>query len=247
MKNEHILIEFDALMDTALSTVELFIQEYGDSKYIKDTIRLTNENGLKNLLAFREKANPLSVVLKSDMSTEDMDSLYNEFIDKYYDKILLNTEVSAMGIVASTILRKMPEVKITTYVTKPHQRELIHHYDDQMLIADYTDKCTLKERQDETGRIETYYDTIDLTDYTSIFMYNPIESFKLYSNFVGKNVYVARLMFNLKEILGIFVLDPFITDTIGRAANRLAIMDYYRNLVPIGIKKSEENTQEEKE
>lgn len=87
-------IPFNMIIDIEMGLLRLIRFEYRNNFFLYKSIE--NEEMAKLLLSERTNRNPLSVITRDDISQEELDELYKQFMEQRYDKILSlspNTEL----------------------------------------------------------------------------------------------------------------------------------------------------------
>jgi hypothetical protein len=136
------LVEFDCIMDTDFSIIELMMRRYENSKYFKnEVINASSPNVLKNLLLFRESKNPLSILLKEEY-LDSADDLLNEFIDTYQFEIIENSHPTDVFRFIKTLNETNGVIKTKITCKNEFEVDFIKKHDNSIFtILDETDRC----------------------------------------------------------------------------------------------------------
>lgn len=178
-------VPFDMVIDTDLGLWKLIQDQYSDNIFFYEgLIKDRDMNHMKYMITSRTDKNPLKILLK-DKYQNSADSLYEQFMNTEYDKILnlsVNTAIYDMickskGV--KDILRYTILCKSQQEVDEARKRFKRHKVDIHTII--YED---LKD--------------VDISSYGSIYIKN-IDDFFLYKNVGGKNIIIGNYGFNLED------------------------------------------------
>lgn len=177
------LFDFQVVCDTDMGLYNLIKEEYYDrSIFDNELFDATDERFVKTVLLSREYFNPLFIFCKKGvLSNEEMDNLYQEFLEKEYDKIIkLSPPTSIMNIASvSNSVNKLVNVNILCKNKQEKQWIMDHDYKLKCIISDYKN-FDLQP-----------YDTIYIKDIYTLL------SFKQ-DTIKNKNIIIPRFMFNLE-------------------------------------------------
>lgn len=211
---ERILIEYKAMMDEDYGVIKLMADEYCSPKFMSEEFLKIKDDDfkIKRALAVRQNPNPLYACLKQELWGDTSASLYKQIYDSKYEEVVKRTPTSIIATVISTLQRSPNNnMDCTVLCTHPLQVEVVKRYDAKL-------KTILIKPED--------IDTFDVSEYTSVFCKDIINLLR-YKNFVKKNAYIARLVYNLDlTTTGEFKPKIVIMDTVGRQ-NKLNLIDYY--------------------
>lgn len=210
---ERILIEYKAIMDEDLAMVFMMRDNFCSPKVMDEEFIKEKDNllAVKRRLATRDNPNPLHACVKSSLWGDTTASLYRQLIEQHYAEIVDKTTPSVIATVISTLQRNPNNnMRCAILCTKKEQVEKIRVYDDKLEILYIPDF-------DENG--------LDVANYTSIFCKDIINLIR-YRNLEAKNIYIARLIYNLDYVMGEFKPKIAVMDLLGRT-NKLNLIDYY--------------------
>lgn len=178
------LFEFQCLCDTDIGLYRLIKDSYYDRSIFDNDLFDSNDTRfIKTVLLTREYFNPLFIFCKpGKLSEQNMNDLYEQFLDEEYDKILELSEPTALMTVASTsnALNKM--VNVTVLCNDEREVDWIAKYN-------YKLKCIIS---DYKGFNLNKYDTIYIKD---IYMLTSFDQ----NSIKNKNIIIPRFVFNLES------------------------------------------------
>ena len=211
---EHILIEYKAIMDEDFAIIKLMVDEYCSPKFLAEGFLKVKDNDfeIKKALAVRPNPNPLYACLKPELFGETSASLYKQLYETKYDAIVDRTVPSILATVISTLQRNPNNnMQCTVLCYNKEQADVIARYDPTL-------NTIIHDRND--------LENFDVSEFTSIFCKDIINLLS-YKNLVNKNIYIARLVYNLDlTISGEFKPKVAIMSTVG-TQNKLNLIDYY--------------------
>lgn len=174
------LILFDTIVDTDYGMINMIREEYNNPQFIDvDFLNAVSEHALIAELYERQTENPLTLVLKDDYIGQ-ADSLYNQFIESKYDKILdMSRNTNLIGYYR--ILRKQGQMTLTILCKNVQEQHFIE-----------------KLKMDIQTIVEPDYSKIPLKDYDFLYLkkYSDIEKFK---DIRKLNIYVCKYSFNTEK------------------------------------------------
>lgn len=177
------LFDFQALCDTDLGLYRLIKEDYYDrSVFDNDLFDSNDERFIKTILLSRRQFNPLNIFCKKNALTQsEIDDLYQEFLDKEYDRILQLSPYTTIMNIASISNNTNKIVNVIVLCASEKEKEWINKYNLKLkcIIADYKDFDLRK------------YDTIYIKDIYTLTLFKQ-ESIK------NKNIIFPRFMFNLE-------------------------------------------------
>lgn len=178
------LFDFQCLCDIDIGLYRLIKKDYYDRSIFDNNLFDSNDDRfIKTILLSRTKFNPLFIFCKQNkLSDENIDNLYQQFLDEEYDRILELSEPSAFMTVASaanSIKNKL--VNVTILCNNKKEVDWVSKYN-------YKLKCIIDEYKD--FKLDKY-DTIYIKDIYNLIQFNQ-ESLK------NKNIIIPRYVFNLE-------------------------------------------------
>lgn len=199
------LFEFETLVDIDLSVVMYIINNMDNSKYI-DTDLLKNTttiNGLENRLLFREKYNPLSIIIKKEYE-DFIDDIYNEIMESHKEEIIdkaLPTDILSFCNLGSTI----------TGVINNH--------------VNCKDKLEEDYIHSFPGKVITKINEYDLSNYNTLYA-KTVDNLFNYKNLENKKVFILNTRYNMMKDFLIYKPEAMAIST----SNTMCIIDPYKNL-----------------
>lgn len=178
-------VPFDMIVDTDLGLWKLIQDRYNKNIFFYEgLINIRDMNHMKYMITSRMDKNPLKVLLKEEYFNS-ADSLYNQFMEDEYNRILeLSTNTAIYDIICRSkgvrdVLRYTILCKTQQEVDEIHKRFKRHNVDVNTILYD-----DLKE--------------IDVSPYGSLYI-KDIDDFFLYNNVGGKNIIIGNYGFNLEN------------------------------------------------
>lgn len=213
------LFDFQCLCDTDIGLYRLIKKEYYDrsifNNYLFDS---TDERFVKAMLLDRKKFNPLFTFCQPGALSEDnMNDLYQQFMDEEYDKILKLSEPTSIMSVASAANSLNKMVNVTVLCNNEEEVNWLMKYNHKLkyIISNYKNFKLDK------------YDTIYIKD---IYV---LESFNQES-INNKNIIISKFTFNLE--LGYSKIDMPILELTKKyyKNNKFMISDPYSDItIPV--------------
>lgn len=213
------LFDFQAICDIDFGLYRLIKEDYYDrSVFDNDLFDSDDERFIKTMLLTRKEFNPLFIFCNKGVLTDDeIDNLYQQFLDEEYDRILeLATPTAIMDIATiSNSVNKI--VNVTILCTNEKEKAWVNNYE-------YKLKCIVSD-----------YDNFNLTKYDTIY----IKDIYLLTRFnqesiTKKNIIIPRFMFNLEteytkmEMPIIEVSEKYYKD------NKFMVADPYKDIsIPV--------------
>lgn len=177
------IFDFQCLCDTDIGLYRLIKKEYYDREIFNNELFDSDDiRFIKTMLLSRIEFNPLFIFCKPrKLSNEDIDSLYRQFLDEEYDKILQLSEPTAIMKIASASNSINKIVDVTVLCNNKKEIEWLSKYNYKLkyVVSDY-----------KNFSLNTY-DTIYIKD-----IYNLLELNQDSIN--NKNIIMPRFMFNLE-------------------------------------------------
>ena len=190
-----LLIDFNCYVDTEFGLLSLIKDNYMDDNVFDRELLNQDSNKIILSLINRKKSNPLSIIANKQVSDEDLDDYYKEFMDQEYDKIL---ELSVITELKSLIELSKTEPAIHVTILCKDQREIdILKDDDTLENAEFI----LDKLENDYSKYSSFYfkyinENIDKfiyrykTYYFSKYMINFDDKYDLKeSNIVNKIIY----------------------------------------------------------
>lgn len=173
------LIPFDMLIDIDLGLIRLIREKFYDPNVFLTGILDSDEESIKYYLLTRPVRNPLYIIMKDDSNTKLMDSLYNQFIEQEYDKILElspTTGIFELPIASSTV---------------PHAVKFSILCNSKKELDEYMKR----EGNITNAIIESDLSKVNIDNFDNIYIKN-YEDIKKYNNLKRKNIYIGDYLFN---------------------------------------------------
>lgn len=167
------LLEFDSVMDIDRAVIKFAIANFNNPKYYRNIVVNATKNELSNLIVFREKKNPLTVLLKSQYE-DSADDLYEEIMKKHKTEIYNSIEPTDIFRYVKT-LEETGGVITSTISCKNEQEEQL-----------------IKKLH---PNIRTVINQTDMTGYTCLFI-KDVDELPKYKNFRGQYLFVCNYRFN---------------------------------------------------
>jgi len=178
------LFDFQSVCDIDFGLYKLIKEEYYDrdifNNYLFDS---DDDRFIRTVLLSREYFNPLFIFCKKGVLTgTEMDDLYQEFLEKEYDKIIsLSTPTTIMEIATiSNSLNKM--VNVTILCATPKEAEWVKNHNHKL-------KCVISDYKDFDL---TPYDTLYIKDIYTLLAFKQ-------DTLINKNIIFPRFIFNLEK------------------------------------------------
>ena len=172
------LIPFELLFDLDFGLLQV-VNKYFHNNDIFYLSLFNDLDELIKLLALREDPNPLSVIIDSKISKEECDNLYDQFMEKEFDRIFENSIKLLCYDVVRLSLDSGGVVNMTVLCKNEKQQQLLNKYLPK-------------------AKTVIYSDNMDMSLYGTIYVKNIYDLYN-YGQLSGKNIYVANYPFNLEE------------------------------------------------
>lgn len=181
------LFDFQSICDTDLGLYRLIKEDYYDrSVFDNNLFDSSDERFIKTVLLCRKQFNPLFIFCKKNaLSDKEMDDIYEEFLNKEYDRILeLSTPTTIMNI-ASMSIKTNKIVNATILCATNKEKEWVNKYNHKL-------KCIISDYKD-----------VDLNNYDALYI-KDIYTLLLYNRqyMKNKNIIFPRYLFNLETPSG---------------------------------------------
>ena len=210
------LFDFQILCDSDIGLYRLIKDKYYDRDiFDTDLFDSNDEQYLKTVLLTRTHFNPLFIFCKKGvLSNEDMDSLYEQFLNEEYENILKLSPPSDIAKIAtlSNTIRKV--VNVTVLIKNEAELKWLQTMNKNLkyIMSDYKDLDISK------------YDTLYIKDIYSLLLFKE-------KSLVNKNIIYPKYLFNLEtatsklEVPIVEVSKKFYKD------NTFLSMDPYKDIV----------------
>lgn len=182
---QHILISFDALFDMDIGLIQLIKEKYASPDVFDlDKLNQSNYSILKSMVE-RDNINPLYTIAKEDISHNELDEFYKQFLDQEYevifDKAIYTDLLNLLGVVKGD---NGIEAEIVYYNDK--QKELLDKDNETSNIHKVFVKDIYKN-----DKFNSYkYDFVYLKSLDELLNFPMLES---------SIIYIARYGFNINE------------------------------------------------
>lgn len=178
------IFDFQSVCDTDLGLYRLIRKEYYDKSIFRKELFETNDLAfVKAMILTRSKFNPLSVFCKDNvLKEEEMNDLYEQFLEEEYDKILELSSPTTILSLASTSnnLNKMVNVRI-----------LCKSKNEVKWISKYTTKLKC---------IISPYKDFDLKKYDAVYLKDIYTLLQFKQDSIDKkNIILSKFNFNLES------------------------------------------------
>lgn len=178
------IIPFDMIFDTEMGIMKLIEFHYTRSN-IFNYDALGKDDLTKLFLMQRDNWNPLSIICDEEVSQEDKDDMYKQFMEREYEKILLYSPNTALYDMLNVVYRN-DQIKFT--VVCKTEEEL-----------DFLNKRHCKVYRAIIGDI--FNDEL-LSENPNIYIKYIKDLYQQPKNFSHKSLYIGDYEFNRKEIDG---------------------------------------------
>lgn len=172
------LIPFELLFDLDFGLLQV-VNKYFHNNDIFYLSLFNDPDELIKLLALRNDPNPLSVIIDSKISKEECDNLYNQFMEKEFDKIFENSNKLLCYDVVRLSLDSGGVVNMTVLCKNEKQQQLLNKYLPK-------------------AKTVIYSKDMDISLYGTIYVKNIYDLYN-YKQLSGKNLYVPNYPFNLEK------------------------------------------------
>lgn len=216
----HPLFDFQAICDTDIGLYRLIKKEYYDKSVFKNELfDSKDEMFIRTELLCRKNFNPLFLFCKENiMSDEELDDLYQQFLDEEYDKIIdLSPITSIMNLAAtSNSVRDIVTASILCKTDK--EKEWVYKYTKKL-------NCIVSEyKQFKLDR----FDSIYIKDIYTLLLFDQ-------STLKDKNILISRFNFNLENEYTKVELPIMNISQKYYKNNKFMLIDPYKNIsIPMG-------------
>ena len=187
----HILFDFNAVVDTDIGIAMLINKKFRNPAYVNQKMLDKSMNDYKYLLVNRKYYNPLIGFLLPEQ-WDSAPELYSEFMttkDNFGDVLKGSPTTSLMELAQESNLKENTSCDVTILCWNELQEEYISTYDKTLRIH--------RKGEDDKAVSVKNYDTLVLkfpypvTEFTDSEDTNTIEMIR------GKNIYICRYRFNV--------------------------------------------------
>lgn len=176
----NVLVPFELMIDTDMGLIKLLEFDYNNDEYFYPGILNAGEEAQQYLLNTRKNKNPLSIACKKD-DQELIDDLYNQFMEKEYDQILMLSCNTNLVDLANVLKISADQVIRLT-----------------VLCKDIREKKLLEHRKISLFRtLVCNYEAVDLSKYDTIYVKDAQDLDKFKKSIFRKNIYIANYGFNV--------------------------------------------------
>ena len=215
-----ILIDFDCYIDTEIGLIRLIRDKYLDDKVFNIDLINSNLRLIIKMLIERKEYNPLYLFANTDVSKEDLDDYYEQFMDIEYDNILSRSVTNEINNWIN-LLKTEPSIHISFLCHNQKQRNMLSSSES------LRGNTFILEKQD-----------IDLSKYTQFYFKYISEDIEKYI-FPYKTYYFSRYLLNFTDDYDLKY--PKIIDKIIYNRGEIQILDLYNKIYLEGVQINEED------
>ena len=205
-----LLIDFNCYIDTEIGLIRLVQNKYLDSRVFNKKILSSGSRNILLSLIERKELNPLYVIANDNISKEDLDDYYKEFMETEYESILNYSYITEMENLIN-LFKTEPSIHVTFLCNSELEANLIRSL--KTLSIKYN--IIFRDDNNDKSKYSTYYFKYvndDLLDYI----------------FPFKNYYFSKYKLNFNDELD-FERRDYI-DVINKMGGEVRIMDLYNRL-----------------
>lgn len=180
-KDNVLLVDFDFVIDMDIAILRYVLSKFTGSNLIDEEMLEVDDDDLKYCLLCRPNRNPLDVIFKSGIKTNE---IYHNILEKNYVDIMTN------------------------YADRYDTFGLLYTFIEQASSVDIYIRCDTQEQSDLIKKIDKQMDTvissrdkIDLNKYSVVYE-KYLEDILKYNYIEGKHIYTAKAEFNKPFMLG---------------------------------------------
>ena len=214
-----ILIDFNCYVDTEVGLIRLIQEKYLDEKVFNVDLLKSNLRVIIKMLIERKELNPLYLFSNDDISRDDLDDYYKEFMKTEYDNILsrsVTTEISHLV----ELFKSEPNIHVTFLCYNEKEKDLLE-----------------KEKSLKNRKIILDSDNVDFSKFTQYYFKYISEDIEKYI-FPYKTYYFSKYLINFNDDLNIKY--PEIIDKIIYNRGEIEILDLYNKIYLEGVQTNEE-------
>ena len=216
-----ILMDFDCYIDTEVGLIRLIQDKYLDDKVFNIELLQSGLRNIINMLINRKEYNPLYLFANENISKEDLDDYYKEFMDIEYDNILsrsVTTEISHL----IDLFKSEPSIHVTFLCHNQKQRNIL-----------------VKEEYLKGKNFILDTDDINFSNFTQFFFKYISKDIDKYI-FPYKTYYFSKYLLNFDDNFNINY--PEIADKIMYNSGEIEILDLYNKIYLKGVQTNEGET-----
>lgn len=179
-------IEFEMIVDTDFGLLRFIAENFADERmFYIDTLN-EDDNLIKGMLYERESYNPLVVPAIDESNMEKLNSLYDQFMDRYRKEILLDSVPTDICTLANNLIISDSNTFVSILCKDEMEEKIVnallpeHRKDKDWDIIFY-------DPEDSNGIDIELCDALCIKYSKNLFRYNNIE---------GKTLYIADLLCN---------------------------------------------------
>lgn len=216
-----ILIDFDCYIDTEVGLIRLIQDKYLDDKVFNVELLQSGLRNIINMLINRKEKNPLYLFANKDISKEDLDDYYKEFMNIEYDRILSRSVTTEIGHLIE-LLKSEPSIHITFLCHNQKQRNIL-----------------VKEEFLRGKNFILDTDNVDFSQFTQFYFKYISEDIDKYI-FPYKTYYFSKYLLNFDNEFNMNY--PEIVDKIVYNRGEIEILDLYNKIYLKGVQTNEGET-----
>lgn len=183
-----LLIDFNCLIDTEIGLIQLIRDNYLDPDVFNVKLLKSSSFKLLSLLINRKEYNPLYLIANDNISKQDLDDYYKEFVDTEYENILKKSYITEMERFISLSISE-PSIHVTFLCKSPIEIEILKSINSLKRVK----YSTIIAGEKDTSIYTSYYFkyiTDDLNNYIYKFKNYYFSSYKL--NFDDEMKFIKR-------------------------------------------------------
>ncbi len=209
-----ILIDFNCYVDTEVGLIRLIQEKYLDEKVFNIDLLKSNLRIIIKMLIERKELNPLYLFSNDDISRDDLDDYYKEFMKIEYDNILsrsVTTEISHLV----ELFKSEPNIHVTFLCYNEKEKDLLE-----------------KEKSLKNRKIILDSDNVDFSKFTQYYFKYISEDIEKYI-FPYKTYYFSKYLINFDDEFNIKYQK--IIDKIIYNRGEIEILDLYNKIYLEGV------------
>lgn len=188
-EHEIVYVEFNMLVDTDYGLIKFIADNFADESMFYTDVLFMDEHLLKGMLMERTNYNPLTVPAIDEDNITLLNTLYDQFIERYYDKILGYSTVTS---VLEAVLKYM--------VISAARIQFICEYESEAdVLRMLMNKFGIKDRTLYSIYVRKDTEEIINVSKCNIFIAKHPTSLYRYTGLDTKNIYLADLVCNLDQ------------------------------------------------
>lgn len=171
-----LLIDFNCFIDTEVGLIRLIVDKYFDERVFNKELLTTSFISIFKTLINRKDMNPLYSFANEDISREDLDEYYKEFMETEYDSILIRSVTTEMKSLLN-LFKSEPGIHVTF---------LCHNQKEKNVLT--------KDLELQGDRFVLASDNIDFSKFTSYY-------FKYISDDIDKYIFPYKTYYFSKHLV----------------------------------------------